>query len=129
MVGNPGPTNLLLTVDQLNYQRDHLVPGRKAYFESRLEALREAYAADPVEGERLGLRNRAFSLSNSLKAYTGRLAALRDPQIMARKGAAETALSDAIQGDPGYSLKPPSLALTIAWLRVETSSFSKTRVM
>jgi hypothetical protein len=101
MVGNPGPTNRLLTVDQLNYQRDHLVPGRKAYFESRLEALREAYAADPVEGERLGLRNRAFSLSNSLKAYTGRLAALRDPQIMARKGAAETALSDAIQGDPG----------------------------
>jgi hypothetical protein len=100
MVGNPGPTNRLLTVDQLAYQRDHLVPGRKAYFESRLEALRDAYAADPAEGERLGLRNRAFSLSNSLKAYTGRLEALQNPQIMARKGAAESALSTRIEGDP-----------------------------
>jgi hypothetical protein len=92
MVGNPGPTNRLLTVAQLEYQRDHLVPGRKAYFESRLGALRDAYAADPETGERLGLRNQAFSLSNSLKAYTGRLAALEDPDIMARKRAAEVAL-------------------------------------
>lgn len=98
MVGNPGPTNRLLTVDQLAYQRDHLVPGRKGYFESRLEALREAYAADPATGERLGLRNQAFSLSNSLKAYTGRLAALQDPEIMARKEAAEFALAREVEG-------------------------------
>lgn len=92
MVGNPGPTNRLLTVAQLEYQRDYLVPGRRAWFDSRLSALRDAYAADPVAGERLGLRNQAFSLSNSLKAYTGRLAALEDPEIMLRKQAAEAAL-------------------------------------
>ncbi|NNK64297.1 MAG: S46 family peptidase, partial [Gemmatimonadetes bacterium] len=92
MVGNPGPTNRLLTVAQLEYQRDHLVPGRKAFFETRLGALRDAYAADPETGEQLGLRNRAFSLSNSLKAYTGRLSALQDPDILARKQAAEVAL-------------------------------------
>lgn len=99
LVGNPGPTNRLLTVAQLEYQRDHLVPGRRDYFQSRLQALRDAYAADPMEGERLGLRNRAFSLSNSLKAYTGRLEALRDPQIMARKRAAELALLRELGGD------------------------------
>ncbi|HSG47318.1 MAG TPA: S46 family peptidase [Longimicrobiales bacterium] len=100
LVGNPGPTNRLLTVAQLEYQRDHLVPGRKHYFETRLQALRDAYAADPVRGEALDLRNRAFSLSNSLKAYTGRLEALRDPDIMARKRAAELELLDDLAGDP-----------------------------
>ncbi|MHB1194580.1 MAG: S46 family peptidase [Longimicrobiales bacterium] len=89
VIGNPGPTNRLQTVAQLEYQRDVLVPVRKAYFETRLAALRDAYAADPVQGERVGLRNQAFSLSNSLKAYAGRLSALRDPEILGLKRAAE----------------------------------------
>lgn len=89
VIGNPGPTNRLQTVAQLEYQRDVLVPVRERFFRTRLQALRDAYGADPETGERLGLRNQAFSLSNSLKAYTGRLAALRDPVIMARKASAE----------------------------------------
>ncbi|MGD2068678.1 MAG: S46 family peptidase [Gemmatimonadota bacterium] len=99
VIGNPGPTNRLKTVAQLEYQRDAYVPIRKAFFETRLQALRDAYAADPVRGEELDLRNRAFSLSNSLKAYTGRLAALQDPYIMARKAAAEDDLIAAIAAD------------------------------
>ncbi len=59
-------------------------------------SLRDAYAADPVAGEALDLRNRAFGLSNSLKAYTGRLAALRDPEILGLKRAAEEELATAI---------------------------------
>ncbi|MEQ9569788.1 MAG: S46 family peptidase [Longimicrobiales bacterium] len=98
MVGNPGPTNRLLTVAQLEYQRDVLVPGLRAWFDTRLGALRDAYAADPDTGERLGLRNQAFSLSNSLKAYTGRLSALQDPEIMRRKEAAEVALIEDAAG-------------------------------
>jgi hypothetical protein len=100
IIGNPGPTNRLQTVAQLRYQRDVQVPTRKAFFETRLSALRDAYADDPVEGERLGLRNRAFSLSNSLKAYTGRLAALGDPSIMVRKQRAEKDLEAALAADP-----------------------------
>jgi hypothetical protein len=103
IIGNPGPTNRLRTMDQLEYQRDVYAPVRKAYFETRLRALREAYAADPAAGERLGLRNQAFSLSNSLKAYTGRLAALQDPEIMARKRAAETAFQAAVEASPTLS--------------------------
>ncbi|MGD8319456.1 MAG: S46 family peptidase [Gemmatimonadota bacterium] len=100
IIGNPGPTNRLQTVAQLTFQRDVYAPVRKAFYASRLQALRDAYAADPVTGERLGLRNQAFSLSNSLKAYTGRLAALRDPAIMARKAAAEAAFLDSLSADP-----------------------------
>ena len=40
VIGNPGPTNRLQTVAQLEYQRDVLVPVRKSYFETRLAALR-----------------------------------------------------------------------------------------
>ncbi|HKJ02162.1 MAG TPA: S46 family peptidase, partial [Longimicrobiales bacterium] len=36
VIGNPGPTNRLQTVAQLEYQRDVLVPVRKSYFETRL---------------------------------------------------------------------------------------------
>jgi hypothetical protein len=100
VIGNPGPTNRLQSVAQLEYQRDVLVPLRGAFFESRLQALRDAYAADPETGDRLDLRNRAFSLSNSLKAYTGRLAALRDPSILARKRAAELELVDSLAASP-----------------------------
>jgi hypothetical protein len=103
IIGNPGPTNRLRTIAQLEYQRDVYAPVRKGYFETRLGALREAYAADPVEGERLGLRNRAFSLSNSLKAYSGRLDALRDPGIMARKRAAEDEFLAALRADAELS--------------------------
>jgi len=99
VIGSPGPTNRLQTVAQLEYQRDVLVPVRKAFFETRLTALREAYASDPVAGERLGLRNQAFSLSNSLKAYVGRLAALRDPEILGLKRAAEDELLGKLRSD------------------------------
>ena len=99
VIGNPGPTNRLKTVAQLEFQRDVYVPVRKRFFETRLQALRDAYAADPVRAEELDLRNRAFSLSNSLKAYTGRLAALRDPYIMARKAAAEEELLAALRAE------------------------------
>jgi len=100
VIGNPGPTNRLQTVAQLEYQRDVLVPVRKAFFETRLAALRAAHAADPVRGEELDLRNQAFSLSNSLKAYVGRLAALRDPEILGLKRAAEQELLAKLEADP-----------------------------
>ncbi|GMV05590.1 MAG: hypothetical protein AMXMBFR53_18670 [Gemmatimonadota bacterium] len=117
VIGNPGPTNRLQTVAQLEYQRDALVPLRKAFFETRLAALREAYAADPVAGERLGLRNQAFSLSNSLKAYTGRLAALRDPEILGLKRAAEAELLGKLAADAALQARYGGVVDRIAALQ------------
>jgi len=118
VIGNPGPTNRLQTVAQLEYQRDVLVPVRKAYFETRLAALREAYAADPVRGEELDLRNRAFSLSNSLKAYTGRLAALGEEEILGLKRAAEGELLAKLAADPELSTRYGGVVDDIGALQV-----------
>lgn len=100
VIGNPGATNRLKTVAQLEYQRDVPVPQRIHYFQTRVAALRAAYERDPVTGDRLDLRNRAFSLSNALKAYSGRLAALSDPLIMKRKARAEEVLLDSLGAHP-----------------------------
>jgi hypothetical protein len=118
VIGNPGPTNRLQTVAQLEYQRDVLVPVRKAYYQTRLQVLRDAYVADPVTGELLDLRNRAFGLSNSLKAYTGRLAALQDPEILGLKRAAEGELENAIRRDPELQGRYGNLLIDIAALQV-----------
>lgn len=100
VIGNPGPTNRLNTTAQLAFQRDWLVPAQRSFFSTRLSIMRGFYEAHPERGEALGLRNQAFSLSNSLKAFTGRLDALRDPVIMARKADGERRFQEALEADP-----------------------------
>lgn len=114
VIGNPGPTSRLNTVAQLEFQRDVTVPARIAFLDSRLTAMWDFYGENPEEGERVDIRNRAFSLSNSLKANTGRLEALRDPGIMARKAAAERDLVVAIQTQPDLSSRYGNLLDEIA---------------
>ncbi len=97
VIGNPGSTNRLRTTAQLEYQRDVDVPARIGWLAGRHTALGEFRAVQPDEAEALNVRNRMFSLSNSLKASTGRLAALEDPAIMARKADAERRLIEAVQ--------------------------------
>jgi hypothetical protein len=100
VIGNPGATNRLTTVAQLEFFRDVLVPAQIALFTSRLAALRAFYDADPVRGEALDIRNRAFSISNSLKAAIGRLDALHQPAVMLRRAAFERQFLDSLAARP-----------------------------
>jgi hypothetical protein len=97
VIGNPGPTNRLATVAQLEYQRDVQVPAAVHFLSSRLDALGDFRAAHPERAEALGFRNRMFGLSNSLKASTGRLQALNTPVIVAKRRDAERLLREGIQ--------------------------------
>lgn len=99
LIGNPGPTSRLNTIAQLEYQRDVLVPAVVGYLDRRLRAMRAFYAADRAAGDAIDMRNRMFGLSNSLKAQSGRLAGLRNADIMARKRDAERQLLAAIRAD------------------------------
>ena len=119
VIGNPGQTNRLSTIAQLEFQRDIQVPALIGFLESRLEAL-EAFRADhPDQAAALDIRNRMFSLSNSLKASTGRLDALVDPTILARKLDAERQLREAIRADRALEEQFGGVFERLAELQVE----------
>ncbi len=100
VIGNPGPTSRLLTVAQLEFQRDVEVPALVADLEDGIAALEGFRAAHPAAAEAYDVRNRTFSLANRLKASRGRRAALGDAAILGRKAAAERQLRDAIAARP-----------------------------
>jgi hypothetical protein len=102
VIGNPGSTNRLKTIAQLEYQRDVSVPAIVSLLETRLDIMGRYRETRPPE-EQDAIRNQMFGLSNSLKASSGRLAALQDPVIMARKADAERQLRSAIDEDPALS--------------------------
>jgi hypothetical protein len=117
VIGNPGATRRLNTVAQLEFQRDLSVPARVQYYTTRLAALREFYTANPDASEAVNVRNSALSVSNSLKAYSGRLAALKDPAILARKRAAEHELQAEIAHHPELSTRYGDLLAQIAQIQ------------
>ncbi|HWO89238.1 MAG TPA: S46 family peptidase [Gemmatimonadales bacterium] len=97
VIGNPGQTSRLTTIAQLEYQRDVALPPLAAFLRSRLAAMAAWGEANRGDAERLDLRNRMFGLSNSLKSLDGRLLALRDPAIIARRADSERMLRDSIR--------------------------------
>ncbi|UCC83542.1 MAG: S46 family peptidase [Gemmatimonadota bacterium] len=124
VVGNPGSTNRLRTIAQLEYQRDVEVPVRIGFYTSRLEALEAFRQAELEQAEAMNIRIQMFSLSNSLKARTGQLAALRDPAIMARKSAAELQLQAAIGENAGLREQYGTLFDRLAAIQLDKASLA-----
>ncbi len=122
VIGNPGPTNRLNTVAQLEFQRDISVAAQKSFLGSRLAIMKEFYEAHPDEGEAMGLRDQMFGLSNSLKANSGRLDALRDPVIMARKADGERLFQAALEGDPELNAEWGGLIRDVARIQGEKAA-------
>ena len=100
VIGNPGTTNRLNTIAQLEFRRDVLLPAQTRTFGSRIEALRDFYREDPRTGDVLDLRNAAFSLSNTWKQLVGQADALVDPTILALKRDAERQFLDSVAARP-----------------------------
>ncbi len=128
VVGNPGRTSRLLTVAQLEFLRDVQLPVMLAFLESRLRAMRDFLQTDRDRAEALGLRNRIFSLSNAHKGSTGRLAALQDSAIMARKVRAEAVIRAGIDDRPvvheAWGAVPDSIALLQTEKRLLAQSYA-----
>jgi hypothetical protein len=81
VVGNPGRTERLKTVAELEFDRDLQTPATLELLKNRSKALK-AYNATAKDDSIL---NEIFSYENSIKAIGGQLAGLRDPYLMARK--------------------------------------------
>ncbi len=107
VVGNPGSTGRYLTMAQLYQQRDVNIPAIISLVENRKEILLRA--AEQVEDVYVkdSIVNLAFSLSNSEKAYKGRLDGLYDDYLMSKKIKKEEALrkNSSSENDPWNQLE------------------------
>ena len=92
LTGNPGGTQRLLTVSQLEYQRDARYPRIREMIDSRLEILRSFAKEDPESEKKL--RTGILSLENGQKLYRGEHAALTDDAFLQRKAKAERAFQE-----------------------------------
>jgi hypothetical protein len=102
VVGNPGSTNRLSTIAQLEYMRDVQFPRTLERIESLIRVQNRLIAANPDNEE---LQNRLLSYLNSQKAYTGMLAGLRDPILMAKKKDFERNFRETIRKNPELNSK------------------------
>ncbi|UCH66220.1 MAG: S46 family peptidase [Ignavibacterium sp.] len=96
-VGNPGRTNRLRTVAQLEYFRDISYPRTLKLLDGVIEIYNSLIETDPDNS--LELEDRLHSFRNSLKAYTGMLKGLNDPVLMQRKRDFEKTFKSAVQSD------------------------------
>lgn len=97
-LGNPGSTDRLLTVAELEYRRDALYPAQTAITDDFLAAL-DVYAKDHPESE-ARLRELAFGLANAHKSTLGHLSGLRDEGRMKERRAVEKDLRQRLAGNP-----------------------------
>jgi hypothetical protein len=125
VIGNPGATNRLTTVAQLEFFRDVLVPSQIALFSSRLAALEAFHDADPARGDALNIRNRAYSIANTLKAAGGRLDALHQPLVMARRAALERELQDSIRSSPALRDRYGDVVESLARIQGEKRALAR----
>jgi len=99
-IGNPGSTNRLLTLAQVQYQRDVGNPLQMQVWNARRDALLR-YSATGAEPERRAL-NTVRSLSNSIKRLVGQQEGLSNQRMMTKKEQDEKALRAAVSGRPEF---------------------------
>lgn len=98
VAGHPGRTNRLLTVSQLEYERDFRLPTAIQSLNRRRAALYEYATRGPEPARQV--QHLIFGVENSLKALTGRLEGLNDPAIFARLVKAEEELRQQVRSQP-----------------------------
>lgn len=96
--GHPGRTQRLMSLAELEFARDHGLPAILDGLKN-LEKTLTDYADEGPEQARQSHALR-LSVENSLKAHTGRLEALRDPDVWKKKADEERALRAAARKDP-----------------------------
>jgi hypothetical protein len=109
--GHPGRTSRLLTVAELEYNRDVRLPNALARL-YRAEVVLTAYSARSEENARRAKED-LFSVQNSRKALRGMEAGLLDPALMDAKRAEERKLREFAAANPQFK---DALA---AWDRIE----------
>jgi hypothetical protein len=111
--GHPGRTSRLLTIHELEYQRDFSLP-RSLTRLYRLEVLLGNFSERSQENERRA-KDFLFGVKNSRKALKGKLAGLLDPEVMSKKAETEKKLREAV------GTRDDLKAAAGAWDRIATA--------
>jgi len=98
VAGNPGTTQRLLTVAQLEALRDQQLPISLIQF-SELRGRLLEYSTTGDEAKRVAV-DPIFGLENTFKVYYGQQGALTDPAFMAKKRQEEAELRQRVAADP-----------------------------
>ena len=96
VVGNPGSTDRLRTIDQFRYERDVRHPAYLNYFETYERLLREYAARGPEQARQVS--NLLLGITNSRKAFTGQLRGLENPAVWASLERREALFRQQIEG-------------------------------
>jgi len=98
--GNPGSTQRLSTMVELEHQRDCFYPLLLKMLKRRLGVLKQ-YAALGPEQARQATRQ-IFGIENSLKAITGEYEGLQDKDLMAKRQKEETEFRAQVDAKPQW---------------------------
>jgi hypothetical protein len=101
--GNPGSTARLLTLAQIQYQRDVGNPLQMQTWTARRDALVNYGKRGAEQARQAGAGVR--SLNNSLKRLVGQQEGLNNPRLMAKKEAEEQALRERVARNPEWQQK------------------------
>ena len=98
VIGNPGSTNRLNTVAQLQYSRDVEYPQYLQVYGNMVKLMDQVLAQMPEPNPQLV--DMRFQFSNSDKAITGMLKGLKDETFMARKRDFERTFREKVMAKP-----------------------------
>jgi hypothetical protein len=98
--GNPGSTQRLDTVAQLEFDRDAALPNQLKLLRNRIAILKR-FSAAGAEQERKAA-SRIFNLENSVKAFEGDLRGLEDKHVMDTKRADEEKFKVVVNANPQW---------------------------
>jgi hypothetical protein len=112
--GNPGSTSRLLTVAQLQYQRDVGNPLQMQVWTSRRDTLIRYGQRSSEAARQVGQTRR--SLENSIKRLIGQQDGLMNPRMMAKKEADEKSLRSQVAAKPDLSRNYAS-----GWQQIESA--------
>ena len=98
VVGNPGRTDRLKTVSQLEYLRDISYPRILDLLDGLIDVYKNLIIDNP--GRKNELTNQLYMYTNSQKAYQGMLDGLRNPVLMKKKKDFEEKFQNAVKAKP-----------------------------
>ncbi len=114
VVGNPGGTDRINTIAQIEYARDIQYPMVVGMFKEMYGIYEEM--VNETNAEDFKLIARLYSIGNALKVYSGTYKALLDPFLVARKKDFEKNLRESVNKNPELKEKYGNI-----WIELEDS--------